>query len=386
MRILIVYKKAVKLRQWILCLLGWLTVACTSDDGTAPIDDQNTTPDFRVIGEDFDTVYQYNYEGEAEVGELVNLSDALNIDPNYLTLRQIDGLISFFSLSFVDGMFSLAQKNLETTNTMVYEDFYANTSSRSIVWGTNDGANVFFGYYGPFGSTNLSLHDIDLSDLSGQDLLLEFGIQDLYEPLYFNEKLFITYKDGGSKYKVVVYDTQTQLIVWTLDFGDFTPSIFIDDGGNLSVLKKRAGEDLILETYDFDTLRCINKHTLQLDQIFDSGVFDGFFVNGELLYWATYVQPAPIAYGPAIYDVATGQHQQVDLIGIVEQVQQDLNPDSIEITAQGYSVSQSIFLVGYTVRSALQNSVSGGVLTLSKTGELLSNVEVPFAPTYFIRD
>jgi hypothetical protein len=84
-----------------------------------------------------------------------------------------------------------------------------------LVWGINDENSVYFGLYKPLGSTNLTLRVVSLAEMQGFDISLEFGIDRLYEHLYDNGNLFITYLTGNENYKLIIYNADANAIVKT---------------------------------------------------------------------------------------------------------------------------------------------------------------------------
>ena len=170
------YKRLIVLVLFIATLL----FSCSKDDvqETENILDINLT----IIGEDAQEVYQYDYESVNNEGTQINLSSQLGINNNYLTLREFEGSLSFYSFS--NSAISLTQKNLATGSITSFPNFYTISAERSLVWGINDGNSVYFGLYKPLGSTNLTLRVVSFADMQGFDISLEFGIARLYEPLY----------------------------------------------------------------------------------------------------------------------------------------------------------------------------------------------------------
>ncbi|MET1258412.1 hypothetical protein ABV409_03680 [Flagellimonas sp. DF-77] len=369
---------------WSIVVLLGLLLGCSSD--TEPVetggDTTNDRFSFTVIGEDNENLYQFDFDSEITDRTPVNLSTELNIDGVFLTLRQVDEVLSFFSFS--RGNFSFALKNLNSEAVTLFPDFYTNTPERSIVWGTNSLETIHFGFYAPSGSSNLALRSIDIPSFEGDDLALEFNVTNLYQPLLVNDKLFITYRTAGGQFKVATYDIATKNLIGTLDFADFSPSLFIDDSQNLAVIKSNVGTEAQLELYDFDSLELLDSRPLGFTQFFDPGELDAELIDGKLYYSAAYAQPSPVTFGPAIFDTETGTNDLLGFIDSYSSVQTNLQTN-LTLTAQGYSAAQNLFFIGF-VDSNSATFDAGGVMVIAADGTLLDTIEVPFAPIYFVKD
>ncbi|MBC30433.1 MAG: hypothetical protein CMH48_06265 [Muricauda sp.] len=364
---------------WAVLALG--AISCSTDDADNPKEEVKVTAkaDFVVIGEDLDRVFQYSYEGAVDNGQLVDLTDQLGVLPSYLTLRQVNELLSFYS--FGGGAFSLAQIDLATGARANFDDFYANGPGRSVVWGANNLSNVFFAYLGPSGTRNLAIQSVNLQDFSTEDLTVDFDIDTAFQPLFFGERIFITYRDGRGDYKLTAYDTESKTLGTYLNFGDVPISILIDDMGDLVVVKN--GVDASIEVYDINTMSLVRSAQLDFNSGFSPGPVEGAVLSGDRLYYALpFVQPARYPAGPAIFDFVTQENFVADLTGIATEIEQELKT-TVLITAQSYDPQQEVFLVGYGTTS---DEVLGGVMQIAIDGQLVANITFPFFPTYFVKN
>ena len=353
--------------------------SCSKEDEMATI----ATPEeinFELIGINTDAVFQYRHDGALNSGIETNLTNELGVSTNYLTLRQSGTTISFYSFSA--GKFSLYQKNIETGEIKNFEDFYTDTSERSIVWGTNNDTSVFFGFYNPQGTTNLAIRNIDLSTLEGTDFSLEFNINTLYPPLYYNGKLFITYKTNTLDYNIAVYNTDAGILEQTLSYGTYAPSILINDDGNLAVFKFSEALRTGLDILDFDTLAKIQEFSPTLSQQFSPGPINAKLINTKFYYGFEYSQPFSIERGPAIYDLSSSTNTIIDLSGLIREVE-IANDISIYISNQQYDAKEGVFLVSYGVFGN-GNELRGGAMIISNEGKLIDTVSLNFLPVYFI--
>ncbi len=362
-------------------LSAFLYTSCSKGDGNGTQEIASTPPSFEVVGVDLESTYQYNYEGATEIGTEFNLTDEIGVPSEFLTIRQVGSTITFYS--FASGDFSLFQKDVLTGATNSYPAFYTNTTQRSIVWGTNNEEAVFFGFYNPQGTTNLAIRKLTLENLEGDDLPLEFNIDKLYQPLYDNGRIFITYRSSDLQYRVSVYDTDNGSLIQTLDYGTESPSLLIDDNGNLAVF--RFSEELVttLERRDIDNLSVIEELPLVFGQKLPSGPINGSLVGTEFYYEFQYQQPFSLISGPAIFNIDTGENSILDVAGIKNRLENEEGISTYIIAAQ-YDEEEGVFLVSYGKSNTTQ-TLAGGVLAISKNGELLTNAEVPFIPVYFIK-
>ncbi|NNK21381.1 MAG: hypothetical protein HKP07_08730 [Flavobacteriaceae bacterium] len=363
------------------CLLVFLTVSCSRDSSPGTEEEQVILPNFRLIGEDADNIYQYTYNASAESGTEINLTQTLGVDPFYLTLRQVAEVVSFYSFS-ADN-FSLIQQNTLTGQSASYLNFYTVSDERSITWGTNSEDLLFLGYYSPKGSRNFGLRTLDPTDGSFTDLSLDFNIQQAYDPLYFRQRLFITYKDEAGNYKIVVYNTETRNVMITLDYGPGIPNLLIDELGNLGILVGLGNSDFVYYVLDIETLNEINEFTFSLNEFLPPGPLQGDVFDTTLFYTNYLAQPSEIPFGPAYFDFVTNENFIVDILGIVQQVELETQ-FTLALTALRYYNEAEVFLMGYADASS-QIELRGGVLIISKSGQLLSRIELPFVPTYFVK-
>ncbi|UJH68950.1 hypothetical protein [Allomuricauda sp. SCSIO 65647] len=366
----------------ILCtVLALVGMGCSTDDNGVTQEDIKKTAkaDFMVIGEDLDTVYQFNYDADSNNGEQIDLTDELGVWPNYITLRQFKDQLSFFS--FFAGAFSLAVKDVSTGALANYDSFYTYSTERSVAWGTNNTSNVFFGYFGPWSSRNLAIQDISLQENEGEDITIDFGIDQVFQPLFLEDKIYMVYRDNQGDYKLTQYNTRTKNKGATLDFGETAISILTNESGNLVVI--RNGVETTLEIYDADSLMFLGGVPMSLDSGFLPGpIDDAIVVDNRFYYSMPYAQPAPFSAGPAIYDLTTQENRRIDFLAIANEIEIELGT-GITVIAQDYDWIQEVFLVGYRVRT---EEVLGGVMQISTDGELLANITVPFFPTYFVKN
>ncbi|MFX0555925.1 hypothetical protein ACOCEA_03965 [Maribacter sp. CXY002] len=366
------------MKRILMLLLLCLGLSSCSTDDSEIVSETSTIPNIEFVGVDNDNTYLYDYRAEVGIGEQTNLSSELGLGTNFLTLRQTEQELSFYT--FNSGKFSLLKKDIESRETDTYIDFYTNTNERSIVWGINTKDQVYFGFYNPKGSTNLALRAISLTTLNGNDISLEFNINTLYQPILIDENLFITYLDGQERYKITRYNTDTNTLTQTLDFGTSSPSLFDDDLGNLVILKFAENGKVDMEIRDSNSLSLIKEQNLALEQRFLPGPLNASLIGNKLYYQYTYQQPFIIDKGPAIFNINTSENKVLDFIGIIDEVEQELDV-SVNIITEYYDPGKNVFLASYQKFDELY----GGVLIINEDGKLLKNIELDFVPIYFVK-
>ncbi len=364
-----------------LCLSLVFFVSCSKDDGPGAVIEKASTPNFKMIGEDEENIFQYSYNATQESGTQINLTQTLGLDPFYLTLRQVDEIISFYSFSA--GSFSILQQNTLSGQATTYADFYTVTEERSITWGTNSEDLLFLGYYTPKGSRNFGIRTLDPNDGSFTDLSIEPNIQQAFDPLYFRERIFMTYKDAAGVYKTAIFNTETRTIIRTLDHGEGIPNVLIDDEGNLGVIIGTGNSVFVYQVYDMETLILQRESLFILDKFLPPGPLQGAVYGNTLFYTNSLAQPSPVTFGPAYFNFENDTDFVIDILSIVQQVEQETQ-FTIALTAMQYIEEAEVFLMGYAIAN-FTTEINGGVLVISKTGTLLERIEVPFAPTYFIK-
>jgi len=364
-----------------LCLCFSFFIFCSKDDGPGTVVEMASTPNFKMIGEDEENIFQYSYNATQEIGSQINLTQTLGLDPFYLTLRQVDDVVSFYSFS--SGSFSILQQNTQNGQSTAYPDFYTVTEERSITWGTNSEDLLFLGYYSPKGSRNFGIRTLDPNDGSFTDLPIEFNIEQAYDPLYFRERIFMTYKDVAGAYKIAIFNTETRSIIGTLDYGDGIPNVFIDDEGNLGVVIGTGNSVFVYQVYDIETLLLQRELLFILDKFLPPGPLQGTVYGNTLFYTNSLAQPSPVTFGPAYFNFENNTDFVIDILSIVQEVELETQ-FTISLTAMRYIEEAEVFLMGYA-NANFSAEIVGGVLVISKTGTLLERIEVPFAPTYFIK-
>lgn len=364
-----------------LCLSLALIASCSKDDGPVVINESATIPNFKMIGEDAQNIFQYSYNGSQESGIQINLTQTLGLDIFYLTLRQVGEVLSFYS--FNSGSFSLLQQNILNGGTNTYADFYTVTEERSITWGTNSEDLVFLGYYSPKGSRNYGIRTLDPDDGSFTDLAIDINIQQAYEPLYFRQRILMTYRDAAGAYKIAIFNTETRSILATLEYGEAVPSVLIDEDGNIGIVIGTGNSNFAYQVYDIETLQLQRESFFMFNKFLPPGPLQGAVYGNTLFYSNSLAQPAPITFGPAYFNFESNTDFVIDILSIVQAAETETG-FTIALTDMRYIEEAEIFLVGYA-NANISPEIVGGVLVISKTGTLLERIEVPFAPTYFIK-
>ncbi len=365
-----------------LCLSITFFISCSKDDSPGTVIEMTNIPNFKMIGEDAENILQYNYSETRENISQINLTQTLGLDPSYLTLRQVNEVVSFYS--FNSGSFSILQQNTLNGQTTVYPDFYTVSEERSITWGSNSENLLFLGYYSPKGTRNYGIRTLDPADGSFTDLAIELNIQQAYQPLYFRERLLMTYRDVSGAYKIAIFNTETRTVISTLSYGEGIPTVLIDENGNIGVIVGNGNSNFMYQVFDIETLMLQRESMFVLNTFLPPGPFKGAIYGNTLFYANSLAQPSPVSSGPAYFNFEDNSDFVIDILGIVQQVELETQ-FTIALTAMKYIKEAEVFLIGYANANE-SGKVEGGVLVISKTGGLVERIEVPFVPTYFINE
>lgn len=360
-----------------------LLLSCSNDDEGIEDTPVSNFPSYSVIGENFQGVFQFNYDGLDESGQLINLTEENNVLREYLTLRQVSETLTFFIFSA--GKFSAVQRNYKTGETNFVNEFYTDSNERSVIWGATSESQIFMANYSPRGSTNFGVRIIDLVTQEEEDLIVDFDVDNVYQPLYLNGRLFLGYMDSSSNHKLAVVDTNLNTLIKTFDFGQFAPSIFISKDNNIGIISGNNSSDYSFTLYDISSLEPIQEESLMINRFFSPGAIQtqAEFANNGLYYLNFYFQPSPISFGPAYYDFVQKENTIIDMVSIAQEVQDEIGIP-LEISAFDYEEESDTFLVGYTTFES-PDILKGGILIISREGELLLHEALNFAPDYFIR-
>jgi len=370
MRILIIY----------LLVSGGLFWGCSKDDLPSLPIDKAAVPDFSALGENLEHVYQYDYISATEQANIVDLTQENAIDNQFISLRQDGETLTFYTFSL--GNFSAIQRNVRTGTSRVLENVYSISEDRSVVWGTNSPEKVFFGYFMPQGSDKFGLRTLDIASGAVADIPVEDHVQNVYEPLYSDGKLFVTYQTDSDIYRTAILDASNSQILRTWDFGLATPSFFIEDAGDIALITRVDGNEYIKAIYDFDTLEKRSETAFSVNRYFAPGPLQAELVHNKLYYLNYYAQPSAVPYGPAVYDFIKGENSIIDMIGIVQEIQIEVG-STITLTAHRYSPAGKSFLFGYA-RKSNNGQFQGGILVISEDGTLIEHLTTPFVPIYFL--
>ena len=208
----------------------------------------------------------------------------------------------------------------------------------------------------------------------------------MFEPLYYSNRLLITYLDQQSNYKLSVLDTESNNLLRTFEFGKSVPSVLINKDGDMIILTGNSASDYELTLYNLQTLEVIQEDQFSINRYFFAGSVqsEAFIVNEKLYYLNLYAQPSNIPFGPATYDFITKENRIIDMLSIVQEIQDEVGLD-IELTAFDYNEKSNTFLMGYATLVD-EETLEGGIIVISEEGRVLRNTNLKFAPTRFIEN
>ncbi|MEM8764590.1 MAG: hypothetical protein AAGD88_12300 [Bacteroidota bacterium] len=367
-----------KIHLWIC--LSFLFLGCSNDDNNSETGNSVFPASFTVIGEDQSQVYQFTSQNGSQMGSSSSLTEQLGVPSNYLTIRQNDEYLSFYTFS--EDSFSLFRWNVDQSVGETFDSFYTVSTQRSIAWGIDLDDVVLFGYFGPFTARNLFLQRVDLVEDSLRDIPIEDNVMLSFQPLLHNQKLYLSFRDMQGNNKLVLYDEANDRLSQVLDFGTAPFSFLVAENDEIAVIQNLPsptmgfynGEDLTL----IEEVALQRNFPLEMGPIQNASIFENRFY-----YNFVYPQPAILPEGPAVYDLQTGEHGLIDLAGILSEVETEVG-QNIEVTTQRFDEVSRVFLVGFAATSS--NTISGGVVQISEDGTRFEIFEFPFFPTYFVRN
>jgi hypothetical protein len=354
---------------------------CSSDDAPRQEDIVSNVPDFVVLGEDLNSLYLYDYDASEEDATSVNLTLEDNLGIDLLTVNQIGEVVTFYS--FALGSFSALQRNVTTGEARVLPSFYTLEGNRSVIWGTNSENHFFVGYFSPIESGDYGMRSIDIATGVTKDILLEEDVTNVYDPIYHNGKLFLTYRIAGVGYKIAVLDADTSEILHRWEFSAEIPSIYIEAAGDIAIITRTDGNQYTNTIYDFDTYESREEMDFSVNRFFSPGPLKAFLINNKLYYLFFYAQPSAVTYSPAVFDFSADQNTILDMAGIVRELE-NAKGVTISLTVFSYEPEEKSFLVGYT-KDFNKGEFEGGIMVISEAGELLRDIEIPFVPIFFFK-
>ena len=354
---------------------------CSNDDVPQPENSISDVPDFILLGEDLNNLYLYTYDASEEDATSVNLTQEDNLGIDLLTVNQIGEVVTFYSFAF--GSFSALQKNVSTGEGRQLPSFYTLEDNQSVIWGTNSETHFFVGYFSPAESGDYGMRSIEIATGAIRDVLLEADVTNVYDPIYHNGKLLLTYRIAGVGYTILVLDAGTSEVLHRWDFSGAIPSVYIEAAGDIAIITRTDGNQYTHTLYDFDTYTPKEGMDFTVNRFFSPGPLKAYLFNNNLYYLHFYAQPAPVTFSPAVYDFTADENTIVDMVGIVRQLENDKGV-TISLTVFSYEPDGKSFLVGYT-KDFNQGAFEGGIMVISQTGELLRDIETPFVPIFFFK-
>ncbi|MBT8210011.1 MAG: hypothetical protein KJP14_05730 [Eudoraea sp.] len=355
--------------------------SCSSDDGANSVAEQDTLPDFQVIGEDGSSIYQYSYSSTDEEGSILDLTQVNGVNRQYITLRQTGDLISFFS--FASDSFSVVLHDAFTNTAISYPNFYSVSDDRAITWGSNSEFNLFLGFYTPRGTRNYNVRIIDPETGLFTDVPVAFNTTRAFQPLYSNGRLVLPYQDSIENYQIAILDTDNASITRTLNFGGAVTNLFLNDSDDLVVLSSLDQSNYQYTIYDLQTLAVNEEGNFVLNKFLPSGRLEANLSDNKLYYINFFAQPYPLTSGPAVYDLTLQEDRVIDMLGIAQEIEAEIGT-SLVLTDIYYLESAELFAVCYA-EATPADSWNGGLIFLRPSGEIVYRLELPFVPTYLVR-
>ena len=371
-----------RLRLYGLLLLVSLGIACSNDDGTLIETGQEALPEFQIIGEDENSIFLYTSTEDPDEGSILNLSEFSGVNRQYLTLRQTDNLVSFYT--FASDNFSVVFHDVGTNSNASYPNFYTVSDERAITWGSNSEDEIYLGFYSPRGTRNYNVRIMDPVSGDFTDVPIEDNTTQAFSPLYANGRLALPYRDVSGNYKIAVLDTDNAALIVIYNFGSSPTSVFLNGFDELGVLSSPDQLNYQYNFYDLQNGNQTGTGDFQLSKFFAPGPLDANISDNKLYYINFFAQPYPVTTGPAVFDLGNQEDLVIDILGIKQEVETEIgNP--IVLTDIHFLESAALFAIGYA-EAGDQSGFIGGVVFIRPNGEKVYRLELPFVPTYIVRE
>ncbi|MCE2613741.1 hypothetical protein LVD13_12230 [Flavobacteriaceae bacterium D16] len=371
-----------KLRLFKLFLLVLLVTGCSNDDDSLSEREQDSFPELQLLGEDGDNIYLYSGSGTDEEGSILNLSQLSGVNRQYITLRQTGDLVSFFS--FASDNFSVVIHNVADNTALSYPNFYTVADERAITWGSNSEYQIFLGFYSPRGTRNYNvrIQEADSGDLT--DIQIEDNTTQVFQPLYSNGRLVLPFRDSQENYKIAIVDTDTAVVLQILDFGSSVTSVFLNSMDELVVLSSLDQLNYQYNFYDLENASITDEGSFELNKFFSPGPLDANISDNKLYYLNFFAQPYPVTSGPAVFDLGVQEDRVIDILRIKQEIETEIG-DAILLTDIHFLENANLFAIGYAESSSLADW-KGGVVLIRPNGEKVYRIDLPFIPTYVVRE
>ena len=371
-----------KLRLFGLFLLILFGLGCSNDDGSLAEREQDSFPELKIIGEDEDNIYLYSRSDTNKEGSILNLSELSGVNRQYITLRQTEDLVSFFS--FASDNFSVVIHNVADNTALSYPNFYTVADERAITWGSNSDNQIFLGFYSPRGTRNYNVRILDPLSGSFTDVQIEDNTAQAFSPLYNNGRLVLPYRDSSENYKIALLDTDNATIIQTLDFGSSATSVFLNSMDELVVLSSLDQLNYQYNFYDLQDASGTDLGSFVLNKFFPPGPLNANISDNKLYYLNFFAQPYLVASGPAVFDLGIQEDRVLDILGIKQEIETEIE-DFILLTDIHFLENANLFAIGYAEAGSLADW-KGGVVLIRPNGEKVSRIDLPFIPTYVVRE
>ncbi|XLS29497.1 hypothetical protein ACJD0Z_01440 [Flavobacteriaceae bacterium M23B6Z8] len=355
------------------CFIGSLLLIITSCSSEDP-PEEITIPAFTVIGASDGIYYESSFDPSRNQTNLINLSDQLGLDiSNLLSLNFTENIVSFNNRNVNE--ISAWQKDLNTGASRKYDSYFTIEEDQFLIWNTHSKRHIYIGYESPFASGDVYIRIIDRENETVRDTYLTTVSRAtlLGEPMYYSNKLLVTFSNEGV-YQTIVFNTNTQQIDDRIIY-EGAPHVLKNTDGNLSIF------DLNNTYFEYDlvALSKLNERTLStIPPFLRFGNLPEPIVHNNIIYHKyPAAQPSFLDFYPGIFDINSQKSTIID-------VNQDTNIPFEPIQGTRfvpltlvYDIANEVFLVGFT---ANYPDGAKGVMIFNKNRQLINAIELPFSP------
>ncbi|WP_340201480.1 hypothetical protein [Ascidiimonas sp. W6] len=344
--------------------------SCSSDNE----ENEKALSNFIAIGEEEGTFYEFSFDASTNQASTISLTDELGLNRSALQgITFADNIISFYDRN--QNEFSASQKDLSTGAFEKYESYFSLEENEFLIWNVHSPQHIYVGYEKPIGSGQVYVRIIDRQNKEVNDILLatisRASLTGL--PMYFNQKLFISFVDEGI-YKTIVFNINTLSVDDTIVYEDI-PFILKNTNGNLSIFQnsKKYFE------YDLTTFNKIKTRTLgTIPPFLSFGNLTEPIIHNNIVYYRyPAAQPSFLRFYPGIFDINTQENTFIDVNSNINISFEPLQETRFLPLAVVYDITNEVFLVGFTA-DYLEGTK--GIMIFDKNKKLIDAIELPFSP------
>ena len=358
---------------FVIVLIGccW---SCSNDDlDTMDTEaSQDDFPTFSLLSRTPDGVQQFTFDAITQTGSLINLSQEAGISTTISRFYVADKVVGMY----VSNLAWLV--NLETGNVVMGENAFSQSDEVFFNWTVNSATTVYTGFHQGAGFMDFNVLAQNVVDETQQ--FFEVGAIAQTTPPVFSQGYLAFHHNQSSgssaigTFGLINTITNTSVGLTTL-FGDFISGTVFGENNDIYVFST-AGQYFRYRLDDLSLMETVPSS-------FSVPLNGREQLQGNTLYYSlVQPQPAITVATPAVYDLSTGMHSEVDIITTFQNLQSTRGYTELQPTDIQYSFTENAWLVGY--RFTTSDDSGGGVFKIDDTGTILGELVLDMAPEVLI--